>query len=337
MTLLASCGAPPVQAGPRSMGAGLQGPAGLAASVYARGLPHVAALVVDAAGRLWAATAAYSDAQAGNDGVYVVSTAAAAPRKVIGGLRTPLGLLWYGAALYVASKERVEAYSGFDGAHFTHVRTVLSLPAGVGELNTMVLAPDGMILMGVSASCDHCTPASPYSAAVLAFRPDGGGLHVFASHIRAPVGLALFPGTDDLFVTMNQRDDLGGATPGDWLALVRQGQSWGSPACYGQGGIACRGVPAPLAVLARHAAVSDVVIVTGQLGAGVGTAALAAEWATGAIADVTLHRAGGAYQAAVSTPITGMRMPVALVLGPDGALYAGDWDSGTVFRIAAAS
>jgi len=60
---------------------------------------------------------------------------------------------------------------------------------------------------------------------VVSFLPDGSDLRVEAGGIRAPVGLAYYPGTNDLFVTMNQRDDLGAQTPGDWLAVVRAGQS----------------------------------------------------------------------------------------------------------------
>jgi glucose/arabinose dehydrogenase len=74
-------------------------------------------------------------------------------------------------------------------------------------------------------------------------------------------------GTDDLLVSMDQRDDFGAATPGDWLGLVGVGQSWGFPGCYGQGGTACVGVPSPVAALDPHAAVSGVAIVTGSLGA----------------------------------------------------------------------
>ena len=65
---------------------------------------------------------------------------------------------------------------------------------------------------------------------------------------------------------MNQRDDLGAKTPGDWLALVRQGQDWGFPGCYGQGGAACAGVPKPVAVLDPHAAAGGVAVLTSELG-----------------------------------------------------------------------
>ena len=89
---------------------------------------------------------------------------------------------------------------------------------------------------------------------------------------------------------MNQRDDLGARTPGDWLALVREGQSWGFPGCYGQGGAVCAGVPRPIAVLDKHAAVGGVAIVTGELGASVGTAAIVPEWSPGKVQQVSLDR-----------------------------------------------
>src|SRR6185437_11965573 len=209
-------------------------------------------------------------------------------------LHTPLGLLWYHDALYVASTGRVDTYSDLNATatRFTTTRKILTLPKNVGESNNLVLASDGRMLLGISAPCDHCTPASKRSAAIISFRPNGRDVRVFASGIRAPVGLAYFPGTSDLFVSMNQRDDLGTKTPGDWLAVVHEGDDWKFPHCYGQGGNACTGVPQPVGVLDQHAAAASVVIVTGELGSNVGTAALVAEWAKGTVLAVTLKKSG---------------------------------------------
>jgi glucose/arabinose dehydrogenase len=201
------------------IGQGLQGPAGLSATIYATGIVNAAAFAFDAQGRLWVATAAFQDT--GDDAVYLVASPSATPVKVIEGLHTALGLLWYDGELYVSSKERVDAYSGFDGAHFEQTRQVLALPAGIGESNGLIMSPEGRIILGVSAPCNACTPASQYSAAVLSFLPDGSDLRVDASGIRAPIDFAYYPGTSDLFVTVNQRDDLGDATLGDWLAWQR--------------------------------------------------------------------------------------------------------------------
>ena len=247
-----------------SIGAGLKGPSGTRATVYARGLKNVSALAFDSEGRLWATTASYDDT--GKDHLSVVTKAGATPIDVLSTLHTPLGLLWYHGSLYVTSRSRVDAYSGFNGTRFTSHRTILTLPSGVGESNEIVLSPDGRMLMGISASCDHCVPASKYSATIISFRPDGSDLQIYAKRIRAAVGLTYYPGTSDLFVTMNQRDDLGTATPGDWLAVVRDGDDWEFPSCYGQSGSACTSVPTATAVLDKHSAASGVAIVTGQLG-----------------------------------------------------------------------
>jgi glucose/arabinose dehydrogenase len=315
------------------IGAGLAGPAGLVATVYARGLPRVAAFAFDPQGRLWVATADSTDA--GKDGLYLVARSGAAPVEVVSGLRTPLGLLWYQGSLFVSATSQVDAFSNFNGTAFLTRRTVVTFPAGVGESNALALAPDGRIWMGISAPCDHCVTTSPWSASVVSFLPDGSSLRVEASGIRAPVGLAFYPGTDDLLVTMDQRDDLGTRTPGDALSIVRSGDAWHFPTCYEQGGAPCAGVPQPVAVLDQHGAVSDVAVVTGQLGASVGTSALVAEWAVGKVQRVVLTRVGTGLAGTVEPFLTGVKNPVAVVLGPDDALYVGDWTSGTVYRITA--
>ena len=314
-----------------SIGAGLTGPSGLTATVYAKGLAKVAALAFDGQGRLWVTTADSTDQ--GKDGLYVVAKAGGDPVEVVAGLHTPLGLIWYQDSLYVASKGGVDAYTGFDGTKFAAHRTVLTLPAGTGETNGLAVSPSGRLLVGISAPCDHCTPTSKLSAAILSFEPDGSDLQVYASGIRAPIALAFYPGTNDLFVTMNQRNDLGTATPGDWLALVGQGQAWGFPACYGQGGTVCAGVPSPVAELDKHAAVSGVAIVTGQLGSAVGTGALVAEWTLGKVQRVALTKDGSGYSGSVSTFVSGLKNPVPVVLGSGASIVIGDWATGIVYRV----
>ena len=140
---------------------------------------------------------------------------------------------------------------------------------------------------------------------------------------------------------MDQRDDLGDRTPGDWLATVASGQDWGFPTCYGQGGAACAASPAPLAVLDRHAAAAGVAIVDGSLGPSIGHAAVVAEWSLGRLVLVPLRT--GSASAAISLAgspsvlITGIGSPVAVATGPDGGLFAGDWATGTIYRITGSS
>jgi glucose/arabinose dehydrogenase len=254
--------------------------------------------------------------------------------KVISGVHTPLGLLWYRDELYVSSHARVDAYRGFDGRAFGARRTVVTFADDVGENNGLVLAPDGRIQLGISAPCDACTPTSRYSAAIVSFAPAGTDVRVDASGIRAPIALEYEPGTHDLFVTMNQRDNLGVATPGDWLAVVHTGDDWGFPDCYGQESAACANVPDPVASLDKHAAVSGLALVDGELGSRVGHAAIVAEWTKGKLMTVALDGSNRSYTGTVAPFVTGIRSPAALTLGPDHALYAGDWATGRVYRIA---
>lgn len=317
------------------IGAGIDGPAGLRASVYAKGLPNVATFALDAQGRLWAAAAGLTNHR--NDGVYLISGPGAVARRVISGLDDPLGLLWYQGQLYVASVGRVSLYSGFTGRGFKRHVTIIRGPVTGGENNNLVLAPDGRLVMGITATCDHCLPKSKYSGSIVSFRPDGSDLQVYAAQIRAPVGLAFYLGTSDLFVTMNQRDDLGARTTGDALAVVRPGTDWKFPACYAQGGPACTGVPTPVAQLDKHAAVGAVAIVTGQLGRATGNAALVAEWQLGKVTRVTLNKTNGTYRGSVHSWISGLRDPLALILTPKRSVLVGDWGTGTIYQIAPAS
>jgi glucose/arabinose dehydrogenase len=312
------------------IGAGLKGPVGLEATVYATGLPTASAFALDSRGRLWVATSAAANHS--KDGVYLIARAGARPVKVIAGVRGPLGLTWYGDRLYVASLGRVDAFSALNGRRFARRRTILREPAGHGWNNGIVRAPSGRLVMSISSACDHCTPTSRWSATIVSLRPDGSDVRVYAKRIRAGFGLALYPGTSDLLVSMNQRDDLGTRTPGDWLARVRHGEDWRFPQCYGQAGSACTGVPRPIAVLGKHAAAGGVTVATGQLGASVGTAALVAEWQAARVLKVALTRTGSA----VAEPfLTGIRNPLPVAMSRDGALLVGDWGTGTIYRVAA--
>ena len=197
------------------------------------------------------ATAAATDA--GTDGVYLISKAGATPTKVIADVHTPLGLLWIDGALYVSEADTVEVYRGFDGTQFASHTTIVSFPDGTGELNGMALGSDGRIVLGISAPCNACTTDLDSSRRRSCRScPTAATCRCTPAASEPPIGLTYFPGTSNLYVTMNQRDDLGTKTPGDWLSLVAAGSHWGFPACYGQGGSACTGVPAPVAI-ARQA------------------------------------------------------------------------------------
>jgi sugar lactone lactonase YvrE len=137
-----------------AIGSDLTGPAGLHATVYADGPKTLSTLAFDASGRLWAGASGLSSHN--RDGVYLLHPGAGEATEVISGLDDPLGLLWHDERLYVASLGRVDVYSGLHGDRFAHHRRIVDGPVPKGENNNLVLAPDGRLVMGVTASCDHC-------------------------------------------------------------------------------------------------------------------------------------------------------------------------------------
>jgi glucose/arabinose dehydrogenase len=316
-----------------AIGAGIQGPAGLAASVYTAGPRNVAAMAFDGEGRLWLGTAAFEDS--GTDGVWFVGAKGGPPVQVLAEMHTVLGLLWHGSTLFVASHGGVDAFSGFDGVTFTESSTILSLPDDAGEVNGLALGPDGRLRLGISAPCDHCQPEADFSGAVISFGRDGSAPEVEASGIRAPIGLAYVPGSGELLVTMNHRDDLESATPGDWLAVVARGQDWGFPGCYGQGGDVCANTPQPIVELDPHAAVAGVAIVGDELSASIGESAIVAQWANGKVMIVSLNRDGGRLTGTAAPFLTGIEAPVAVSATPSGSVLVGDWKSGTIYEVRA--
>ena len=69
-------------------------------------------------------------------------------------------------------------------------------------------------------------------AAVLSFTPEGGDKQFFATGLRNCVGLAVQPGTGDLWCSVNERDGLGDDLVPDFITRVRQGAFYGWPWFY---------------------------------------------------------------------------------------------------------
>jgi glucose/arabinose dehydrogenase len=62
--------------------------------------------------------------------------------------------------------------------------------------------------------------------------PDGSGSRVFASGIRNGVGLALRPGSNEIWTAVNERDMLGDDLVSDYVTHVQDGGFYGWPYSY---------------------------------------------------------------------------------------------------------
>jgi glucose/arabinose dehydrogenase len=169
-------------------------------------------------------------------------------------LPAPLGLLWIGKDLYVSYTGNVDILrdTNGDGLADRRVSVVAGLPNQLHQNDGMALGPDGYIYLGNGSSCDACVEASPLSAAILRFHPNGTGLSVFASGLRNPYDVA-FNAVGDLFATDNGQDKLGDTLPPEELNWVRAGLNYGWPDCWaGDIDAACANKAGPVAAFTAH-------------------------------------------------------------------------------------
>ncbi len=294
--------------------------------VVASGIQLASNLAFDAHGGLWVTSASFGPASPG--GIWYVPSGGR-PRRVAAGLTSPSALAWVGNRLYVADSKtpgtgRITVLQGFTGSAFTSRRTLLDgLSLGTHFIGSIVPSPGGRLLVGTGALEDHTGPP----AQVLSFSPSGGTPVVEATGLRSAFGLAFWG--QRLLVTDNGPDQVR-QSPDQLFAFTPGGRvvDFGFPKCYGQGGSACTGFPAPLAVFPSHAspegiAVKGDVAFVADNGSSVAQTPAASEIVR---VDLRSGRKTVFWRAPHNHDLVGV------AIGPDGDLYATLLVSGQVVR-----
>jgi glucose/arabinose dehydrogenase len=160
------------------------------------------------------------------------------------GLNKPFGIAFYppGAQpkwIYIANTDSIVrfVYSAGDEQLRGNAERIADLPGGGHSTRDIQFSADGKTLyasVGSASNIDDpdTTPAEKHRADILAFNADGGGMRVYASGIRNPVGLAIQPGTGTLWCSVNERDLLGDNLAPDYITHVRDGGFYGWPWWY---------------------------------------------------------------------------------------------------------
>ena len=150
------------------------------------------------------------------------------------GFAQPHGLAFHDGALYVADTTAVWKLGYKDGAFKAGRKTRISTgsfgPPGGHFTRDIVFGPDGTLYLGIGSHENVGEDALP-RAAVSIVGPDGS-LTPFATGTRNPVGLAFYPGSNDLWITVNERDGLGDNLPPDYLTHIAKGDFLGWPYAY---------------------------------------------------------------------------------------------------------
>ncbi len=171
------------------------------------------------------------------------------------GLQRPYGIAFYPSGsdpkfVYVASPDSVVRFPYRSGEMKASgpAEKVASLPSGGGHwTRDLAFSSDDKTLFvsvgsasndaeGLRAMAARVLGASwgdeQRRADVLAFDPDGKHERVYATGIRNCSGLAVQPGTGELWCAVNERDGLGDDLPPDYATHVTQGAFYGWPWFY---------------------------------------------------------------------------------------------------------
>lgn len=211
---------------PRPANAKLQVPEGFAVSLFASGLTHPRFLAVAPNGDVFVA-----ESDAGKITVFAPDGSHRA--TFASGLNKPHGIAFHDGALYIADDTAIYKFDYKDGQRKAHGKTRLTktdFPAGGHFTRDIAFGPDGKLYLGIGSNGNVQENPLP-RAAVSLVQPDGS-LTPFTTGLRNPVGLAFYPGTNDLWVTVNERDGLGDDLPPDYLTHIAQGEFFGWPYAY---------------------------------------------------------------------------------------------------------
>ena len=332
-------------------------PPGWRAAVFAAGLNQPRGLAFSPQGVLYASLefsgALVALPDPGHSGV------AARVVTVASGLLDPFGLAFHDGALYLGETTRIDRFAVDPASAQLGGEQVLvaGLPAdGRHITRTVQFGPDGRLYVSIGSSCDVCVEADPRRATIMQFNADGSGGRIYARGMRNAVGFAFQPGSGLLWATINGQDTLGDTLPGEDVTVVRDGDNFGWPYCYGDrqrdplltppSADYCAATTAPTLQLQAHMAPLGATIATGPaLPAGFAGSLLvslhgsqhASYYSGYKVVRIAMQ---GGQPAGVSDFATGWLVgggywgrPVDIVQGPDGAFYVSDDEAGAIYRL----
>jgi glucose/arabinose dehydrogenase len=216
---------------PKPAGANLHVPPGFQIQVFAEGFQMPRFMALAPGGQL-----VVSDSSGNKSGAVYIFTSPNQRKALITGLDRPYGLAFWKDYLYVSEPESVKRYR-FDAKALTvgEGQEIISLK-GEGSFHwtrTLLFDRQGAKLyVGIGSGSNHNVGEDPRRATISRYNPDGSGFEIFASGLRNPVGLRWYPGSDTLWASIQERDDLGDDLVPDYLTHVEPKGFYGWPYAY---------------------------------------------------------------------------------------------------------
>lgn len=156
-------------------------------------------------------------------------------------LSSPFGMALVGDVLYVANADALVRVPYTAGATVIQVPPVKVIDLPGGTINhhwskSLIANRDGSRLyIGVGSNsnvAENGIDKENERACVLEIDPVAGTKRVFASGLRNPMGMAWEPSTGKLWVSVNERDELGSDLVPDYMTALADGAFYGWPFSY---------------------------------------------------------------------------------------------------------
>ena len=152
----------------------------------------------------------------------------------VGG-RQPLGLAFQPGYLYVGYTDCIVRYKYQTGeTQASQPERLVDLPGGGGHYaRNVTFSRDGKkMYVTVGSASNNNEGEDVRRAAISEYNVDGTGFRIFASGLRNPTALAWQPGTNTLWTTVNERDNLGDDLVPDYFTSVKENGFYGWPFSY---------------------------------------------------------------------------------------------------------
>ena len=151
-----------------------------------------------------------------------------------GGFDKPHGLAFHDGALYVGDVRAIWRIPYANGDEHAKGRTPVIPPGSMGDdsdhwSRNLAFDSKGRLFVAIGSSQNVGEDPNPRATIQMV---QNGKLTTFASGLRNPVGIAFYPGTDNLYTVVNERDGLGDELVPDYLTHVEQGAFYGWPYAY---------------------------------------------------------------------------------------------------------
>ncbi len=152
------------------------------------------------------------------------------------GFQRPHGMAIANGKFYVADALGIYSYPYKAGdTKATGARTQVTEPGAFGKLGghwtrNLAVNSKGELFVSIGSNGNINDMDDPWRAAVS--KVVNGKLVQYGTGLRNPVGVHFYPGTDDIYTVVNERDGLGDELVPDYLTRVDQGAYYGWPYAY---------------------------------------------------------------------------------------------------------